>query len=330
MKKIAMISTGGTISMQSDADGLAQVSLGAQDLLDMANFDNDDIEVVEIEFIKKPGAHITLEDLKNLKETIETAVAEDGIEGVVITHGTDTLEETAYFLDIVLDSDIPVAVTGAQRNPSLPMSDTVLNIVNSVMVVADDDAKGMGVLIVFNSEIIPARDAIKAHKSLVSSFQGVEFGHIGAVNNDRVIWSRRPLIQDHYNLGESFAEKRVDIIPAYLGQDDVQIKDAITNGAAGIIIEGIGGGHLPEAMLPGIEEAIAKDIPVVLTSRVRLGRLFTDTYGFKGSETYLRKMGVILGEDLTPAKLRLKLLVLLSNDYNYDQMKEAFEANFYS
>ena len=329
MKRIAMISTGGTIAMQADASGLANSALGARKLLELANIDRTDITFVEMEYINIPSPHIQIDDLVTLKELVEKAVIEEKVDGVVITHGTDTLQETAYFLDLTLKTSVPVVVTGAQRNSSLTMSDAALNIADSVLVASDPRASEMGVLVVFGSEIIPARDVIKEHKTAVTTFKAIDFGHIGHINNGHCVWARKPLIHDHYQIGQGIADLKVAVIPTYIGQDSTMIRYMLEDNVDGIIIEGFGAGHVPQNMVPGIQEAIEKDIPVILTSRSRKGSMLTDTYGFIGSETYLRKMGVILGENLTPDKLRLKLLLLLSTKTPYAEIKKAYEQNFY-
>ncbi|MDE1549910.1 asparaginase [Jeotgalibaca caeni] len=330
MKKIAILSTGGTIAMQADESGLANSALGPKKLLELANVDRDNMTFIEIEYKNIPSPHLQIRDIVELKELIEKAVKEEQVDGVVITHGTDTLQETAYFLDMTLQANVPIVITGAQRNSSLPMSDAALNIIDSIIVASDSRAAEMGVVVVFGSEIIPARDVIKTHKTAVTSFKAIEFGHIGHVSNNRAVWARKPLIRDYYPIGENIAELRVEIIPAYLGQDSNAIRHAIENGADGLVVEGLGAGHAPLNMIPGIEEAVKRGIPIVWGSRSRNGRMLTDTYGFIGSETYLRKMGVIWGEDLTPDKLRLKLLLLLSNGYDLEKMKQEFEFHFYS
>lgn len=329
MKRIAMISTGGTIAMQADASGLANSALGARKLLELANIDRTDIMFVEMEYINIPSPHIQIDDLVALKELVEKAVIEEKVDGVVITHGTDTLQETAYFLDLTLKVSVPVVVTGAQRNSSLTMSDAALNIADSVLVASDPRAAEMGVLVVFGSEIIPARDVIKEHKTAVTTFKAVDFGHIGHINNGHCVWARKPLIRDYYKVGPKIANLKIAIVPTYVGQDSTMLRYLVQDNVDGIIIEGFGAGHVPQNMVPGIQEAIQKNIPVILTSRSRKGSMLTDTYGFIGSETYLRKKGVILGENLTPDKLRLKLLLLLSNKTPYAEIKKAYEQNFY-
>lgn len=330
MNRIAMISTGGTIAMQADDSGLAQSALGTHKLLELANINQTDIKILEMEYINVPSPHLQIKDLVTLKELIEKAINEDEVDGIVITHGTDTLQETAYFLHLTVETKVPVVLTGAQRNSSLTMSDVALNIGDAVSVASDERAAEMGVLVVFGSEIIPARDVIKEHKTAITTFKAVDFGHIGHVNNGRCVWARKPIIHDHFAIGPNLASLKVPIIPAFLGQDSTMLRYAIQDHVDGIIIEGFGAGHVPQNMISGIQEALDNQIPVVLTSRSRKGSLMTDTYGFIGSETHLRKMGVVFGEDLTADKVRLKLMLLLSKGVSHAEIKLAFEHHFYS
>ena len=327
MKKVALISTGGTIAMKADESGLAFPTAGAKDLINSLPDIRHEILVDDIEFKNIPSAHMTIGNLVELRDLV-VEVSNKGYDGIVITHGTDTMEETAYFLDLTTNLNIPIVLTGSQRNLSAISPDVVLNIADSVRVAADSIAAEMGVLIVFSSEIITAREATKTHKSRVDTFKSQEFGPIGTIDNNRVLWFRKPMIIEHYGLGK-FESLIVDIIPSYLGSDSRIIRNSIRDKANGIILQGLGAGHIPEAMLDGIEEAVNLSIPVVLTSRVAKGRLLTNTYGFKGSERYLRNLGIIFGEDLSSQKARIKLLVLLSMGFSYEEIKYEFEKNYY-
>ena len=212
MKKIAVVSTGGTIAMKANKSGLAVPVLGAKELVESLPELGQGIAVTDIPYKKLPGPQIGLANLVELRELIHE-LEEDGFDGVVITHGTDTMEETAYFLDLTVRVKIPVILTGAQRNPSSISSDVQLNLMDSILVAADDKAAQMGVVIVFSSEIIPAREATKFHRSRVDTFKSLEFGPIGAVSNNRVLWLRQLTIRDNYSLGDF--NHRVDIIPSY-------------------------------------------------------------------------------------------------------------------
>lgn len=326
MKKIALISTGGTIAMEVNEFGLATPKAGAKELIEsLPNM--GDIKVDDIEFKNIPSAHMSIENLVELRKLV-IEVSKKDYDGIVITHGTDTMEETAYFLDLTIDITIPVVLTGSQRNLSALSPDVVLNISDSVRVAADNKASEMGVLIVFASEILTGREATKTHRTRVDSFKSVEFGPIGTVDNDRVLWFRKPMIRETYGLG-NIENIEVDIVSSYLGSDSRNMRNSIKDKVNGIILQALGAGHIPEPMLEGIQEAIDSGIPVVLTSRTLRGRFLTDTYGFKGSERYLRDMGVIFGEDLTSQKVRIKLMVLLSLGYSNEKIKYEFEKNYY-
>ncbi len=327
MKRIAFISTGGTIAMEADESGYAQPSAGAKELIDSLSDIKKDMIIKDFEFKNIPSAHMTIKNLIELREHVLNVI-EKGYDGVVITHGTDTMEETAYFLDLTIDKNIPIVLTGSQRNLSAISSDAPRNIIDSLRVAGDDGAKEMGVLIVFASEVITAREAIKTHRTRLDTFKSIEFGPIGTIDNDKVLWFRKPMIIEKYGLGD-IDSLIVDIIPSYLGSDSRNIRNSIKDGVNGIVLQALGAGHIPESMLDGIKEAIRSNIPLVLTSRPLKGRFFTDTYGFKGSEKYLRDINVIFGEDLPSQKIRIKLLVLLSLGYTFDEIKYEFEKNYY-
>ncbi len=327
MKKIALVSTGGTIAMKNNDTGLAVPTVGAKGLIETIKSVKNEIILEAIEFKNIPSAHMSLEDLVALKNLV-VRLNHSGYNGIVITHGTDTMEETAYFLDLTIDLKVPVVLTGSQRNISALSSDVQLNIVDSVIAAADDGALDKGVLIVFASEIITAREATKTHRTRADTFKSMEFGPVGTIDNNRVIWTRKPLIRDTYEF-DHFSKTKVDIILSYLGANSRMLHNSIKGGVDGIVLQSLGAGHIPELMLDGIEEAINASIPVVLSSRTMKGRFLTDTYGFIGAEKYLRNIGVIFGEDLTSQKVRMKLLVLLSTERSYEEIRHEFEKNYY-
>lgn len=326
IKKIAVVSTGGTIAMRAGEGGLAHPELTGEELVKLIPSLDGRVQIEALSFRNVPSSHLTLYDLVELNGYIGE-LKDKGFDGVVITHGTDTMEETAYFLDITLECGIPVVLTGAQRNASLLSTDGPMNLMDSILVASDDAAGEMGVVIVFASDIVAAREATKFHRTRVDTFKSLELGPIGAVNNERVVWLRRPVHKDTYAIGGPM--KRVDIIPSFLGADAALVHACLDSGTGGIVIEALGAGHLPPAMLGGIKRAVGEGIPVVMTSRVPVGRLLTGTYGYPGAEMHLRNMGVILGEDLSAWKARIKLLVLLSAGYTTEQIKHEFEKNMY-
>jgi L-asparaginase len=313
--------------MKANHTGLVNPVLDGKELMAAIPSLKDRAAVEVFSFRNVPSSYLTMDDLIQLNNFIGQ-LEDKGFSGVVITHGTDTMEETAYFIDITFRGDISVVLTGAQRNPSLISPDGPVNLSDAILTAADDRTHGMGVVIVFASEIIAAREATKFHRSRVDTFKSLEFGPLGVINNDRVIWYRMPVMAAKY--AAVAADKRVDIINSYIGADSSMIYSSMEKGAAGIVIEALGGGHVTPGMLDGIKKALETGLPVVLTSRVPMGRLLTDTYGYEGGEKHLRNLGVILGEDLSAWKARIKLIVLLSAGLSPDKIKHEFENRFYS
>ncbi len=312
--------------MKADHTGLVSPVLNGNELMAAIPSLKDRVEIEVLAFRNVPSSYIAMDDLLQLKDYIEQLESQ-GCDGVVITHGTDTMEESAFFLDITVQRPISVVLTGAQRNPSLISSDGPVNLMEAIFTAADNRTPEMGVVIVFASEIVAAREATKFHRSRVDTFKSLEFGPVGVVNNNRVVWYRKPLEKSVYEIHS--ADKRVDIISSHIGADSRMIYSSMENGATGIVIEALGGGHVPPAMLDGIKKALEKEIPVVMTSRVPIGRLLTDTYGYEGGEKHLRSLGVILGEDLPAWKARIKLMVLLSAGLTADRIKYEFENRLY-
>lgn len=312
--------------MKADERGLASPSLTGEDLISYIPSLEDRVSIKTFSFRNIPSSYLTLDDLVELRAYI-IGLREKGFDGVVITHGTDTMEETAYFLDITMPPGISIVLTGAQRNASLLSTDGPVNLMDAILVASNDRTKEMGAVIVFASDVVAAREATKYHRTRVDTFKSLEFGPLGAVNNDRVLWFRKPLVRDTYEMGDM--RRRVDIVTSYLGADSRPIHSSLENGVDGIVIEALGAGHLPPAMIDGIERAAGNGVPVVLTSRVPVGRLLTGTYGYRGGEKHLRSIGVIFGEDLTAWKARIKLLVLLSAALPLDKIRHEFEKRFY-
>jgi L-asparaginase len=172
IKRIAVVTTGGTIAMKADHTGLASPSLSGDDLIAAIPSLKKRAAVDVFAFCNVPSSYITMDHLVRLRNYIDQ-LGEQGYAGVVVTHGTDTMEETAYFLDLTMQSSIPVVLTGAQRNPSLVSSDGPANLLDSILVAADDRAHEMGVLIVFASEIVAAREATKFHRTRVAKLASI-------------------------------------------------------------------------------------------------------------------------------------------------------------
>lgn len=327
MKKILLLSTGGTIAMTKDEQGLARPALDAGSLLQAVPEIKTVAAVTAEAWLNVPSTFLQFSDLIKLAGKIKESEAE-GFDGIVITQGTDTLEETAYFLDLVHEMSIPVVVTAAQRNPSLPGSDGPMNLLDAITVAADDQAKNRGVLVVANSEIHGAREVVKTHTSRIDTFKSPEFGPFGAISSGKAVWLRNELRHEFFTIKQLV--ERVEAVFFGLGSDSTVIDLLVDAGVRGLVVQALGGGHVPPKTITGISRAVNKGIPVVITSRCHSGRLFTDTYGFEGSEKQLRRLGTIFGDALPTSKARLKLVVLLSAGFSLAEIRYNFERRFYT
>ncbi|HMV87760.1 MAG TPA: asparaginase [Blastocatellia bacterium] len=321
--RLATFFTGGTISMRIDAaTGGAIPMLSGEEIIAQVPGLGDIADYDLINFDRLPGPHWTVRRMLELAAALREKLAEDGIVGAVVTHGTDTLEETAYFLDLVLDTEKPVVLIGAMRNSSELSWDGPENLAAAVRVAIDPQARGLGVVVAMNSQIISALEATKTHTESTDTFQSRDFGPLGFVDKDRVIVMRRPFEREHILTDK--AESRVDIIKMHIGADDRFINFAIDQGARGLVIEALGRGNVTPAALPGIQRAIDAGVPVVITSRCPRGRVL-DTYAYEGAGKQLRRMGAILGGMLPSYKARIKLMLALGAGWSVEQIRTSFE-----
>lgn len=286
--------------------------------------DYADFEITN--FAKIPGPHMTPALMLELAEEVRKALAKPDICGVVITHGTDTLEETAYCLDLLIYSPKPVALVGAMRTSSEPGWDGPPNLIAAVRTVTCEAARELGVLVVFNDEINAASEVTKLHTEAINTFQSPDFGLLGIVDKDRVLILRRPAFREH--IVTTGFDTHVDIIKMAAGVDDRLIRYAVDSGAHGLVIEALGRGNIPSTALPGIAYATKKGLPVVIVSRCLRGRVL-DTYGYSGGGHELRQLGAILGGYLSGQKARIKLMLALGRTTNVDEIRTIFEQNYY-
>lgn len=275
-----------------------------------------------INFARLPGPHWTPGRMMELARAVREKLADEKIAGAVITHGTDTLEETAYLLDLVLDEEKPVVLVGAMRNSSELSWDGPGNLRSAVRVAIDGQARGLGVIVAMSDQLIAAAEVTKTHTESTDTFQSRDFGPLGLVDKDRVIVTRRPFEREHIITDK--IEERVDLIKMYAGADGRFIDFAVDDGARGLVIEALGRGNVTPAALPAIERAIKAGAPVVITSRCPRGRVL-DTYAYEGAGKQLRKMGAILGGMLTPASARIKLMLALGAGWSLEQIRKSFE-----
>ncbi|MGE0798919.1 MAG: asparaginase [Lautropia sp.] len=323
--RVHVFGLGGTIAMGATAAGGGVVpSLDARMLVDAVPQLEQIAAVGAGSFRQMPGAHLGFDDLEALATAIERAAA-DGIDGVVVVQGTDTIEETAFALDRLVASPIPVVVTGAMRNPSLPGADGPANLCAAVAVAASEHARGLGCLVAFDDEIHAARFVRKVHTGRVAAFASPQCGPIGWLAEGRVTMPlalRRPPV-----IARSDAPRAasVALIVLALGDDGTLVRLAAQHGYTGIVVAGVGGGHCTPAAADAIEAA-AKQVDVVLATRVLAGEVLAGTYGFTGSEIDLARRGVIGSGALDPFKARVLLTLLQRHGHGGDAVRLAFGA----
>ncbi|MEF8842659.1 MAG: asparaginase [Haloarculaceae archaeon] len=316
---IVVVSTGGTIASTADGGGDATVSLSGEDLVSAVP-ELEPVAAVEVdEFSNVPSQFLTLEGLYDLLEVVREYDADPSVDGVVVTQGTNTLEESSYFLDLCYDGDTPVVFTGAMRNPSLPSPDGPMNLLASVRVAADDRAGEMGVLAVFSERVHTARDVSKFHTMNTDTFRSPEFGPLGTVDEDRVVWRRRPVNPDPtLDPGPDALRRDMETVTVTLDMTDAQLRAATEK--AGLVLGTMGAGHVPERIIDGLRAVREAGVPVFATHRGSEGRLLRDRYGYPGSEHLLRELDCYYS-DLNLQKTRVKAIVALAAD----SLDEAFE-----
>ncbi len=318
-KKVLIITTGGTISMKYHPEiGIVPENDLAEFLITFPQLSGI-AEISVHEFSNIPSPHMTPLLMMELAKLVDLKSEE--YDGIIITHGTDTLEETAYLLDLVLLTRKPVILTAAMRSGSELGLDGPRNIVGAVRVVVHNQAIDKGVLVVMNDEIHTARDVTKSDTGKLESFVSPNYGALGIVDSDRVIFLRRLLFRD--NVWTDELDYSIDLIKATAGMDDSFINYSIEKKAKGIVIEAFGRGNLPLSFIEPIRRAIARDIVIVVVSRVFKGRVLPE-YGYEGGGFHLQKLGVLLGGDLKGHKARLKLMAMFGKYKDAEKVRKYF------
>lgn len=268
-----------------------------------------------------PSPHITIKEMMELKHLLESYDKKGKIDGAVITHGTDTLEETAYFLDLTVQASFPIVVTGAMRSSNEIGSDGLYNLISSIKVASSDEARGQGVLVVLNDEIHTALNVTKTHTSNLSTFQSPQYGPIGIVTKRGVHFHHTPTKHENYPVTQ--LDKKVILIKAHTGMDSALLAAILGLDIDGIVIEALGQGNLPPDALPGVNNFIKNNIPVVIVSRSFNG-IVQDIYGYEGGGKHLKELGVIFSNGLNGQKARIKLIVALSLTTDMEEIKKMF------
>jgi L-asparaginase len=301
-------------------------TLTGEEIMSMVTGIESYAEIESYTFSNFPGPHMSPERMLELSNYIKNIIARDDISGAVVTHGTDTLEETAYFLDLTIKSEKPVIVTGAMRSGSELGYDGPANLAASICTAVSDETKGRGVLVCFNGELYCASEVTKVNSMSLGAFNSPNFGPIGIVDSNKVIFYRDRIQKQHIDADK--LETRVDLIKAAAGMDSSLIDFCVDRGAKGLVIEGMGRGNIPPDMVDGVKKAIEKGVAVVLTSRCFQGRVL-DSYGYHGGGKELRNLGIIFGDFLPGQKARIKLILALSTTNSIDKVRDIFELGSY-
>jgi L-asparaginase len=311
--RLLLVATGGTISSASGGRRVHVPARGAVELLHGVPAIAELAEVTSRDVFLIPSRSITPAQMWELACAIERA-ADEGYHGAVITHGTDTLEETAYALALQIRRRIPVVLTGAMRPADALGTDGGANLLVAVQVAMVPASARLGPVVAIQDEIHLARWVTKSHTSRVAAFSSPGLGPVGSISEGRVRLQMLEAPTDYLGLPETLTG-RVELIWVAAGSDGVLV-DAAAAVANGIVVAGTGAGHVPAAMVPALQSALARGVRVILASRTGSGAMLERTYGGVGSETHLRELGVISAGDISPLKARLRLLVALSLGYD--------------
>ena len=330
---VLIITTGGTIAevqpagQTNDATvgrfdparGRLEATIGGDDLVSrlpgVAQLADLQIE----RFAALDGFQITLDTVFSIARRIDEVLARDEVSGAVVTHGTDTLEETCFLVELLVHSDKPVVFTGAQIPGGDADSDGPRNLLDSIRVAVSSKARGLGAMICFNGELHAARDVSKTHTTAVQTYQSYGHGPIGVVDGQQVVVQRRPLLRRQFSVTR--LERRVDLIRIALDVDGSQIDAAVSKGVKGLVIEALGLGNVPPVVVASVRGAIAAGVVVVITSRCLAGRA-APVFAGDGCGKDLADAGAMFAGDLAGIKARLLLMVALADPKTCEQLPQ--------
>lgn len=317
-KKILVLHTGGTISMQADASGAVVTS--SDNPMNHVSNPLEGIQVHALDFFNLPSPYIKPKHMLALYQKIKEEA--DNYDGVVITHGTDTLEETAYFLDTMKIPHMPIVLTGAMRSSNELGSDGVYNYLGALRVASDDKAADKGVLVVMNDEIHAAKYVTKTHTTNVSTFQTPTHGPLGLIMKQEILYFKTAEPRVRFDLDH--IQGLVPIISAYAGMTDELIDMLDLEQLDGLIIQAFGAGNIPKETAQKLENLLQKGIPVALVSRCFNG-IAEPVYAYQGGGVQLQKSGVFFIKELNAQKARLKLLIALNAGLTGQDLKDYME-----
>lgn len=317
-KKILVLHTGGTISMQADDSGAVVTS--QDNPMNHVSNPLEGVEVHALDFFNLPSPHIKPKHMLALYQKIKEEA--DHYDGFVITHGTDTLEETAYFLDTMEVPHKPIVLTGAMRSSNELGSDGVYNYLSALRVASDDKAADKGVLVVMNDEIHAAKYVTKTHTTNVSTFQTPTHGPLGLIMKYEILYFKTAEPRVRFDLDK--IQGLVPIIPVYAGMTEELLDLLPVDQLDGLIIQAFGAGNVPKETAQQLNALIQEGLPIALVSRCFNG-IAEPVYAYEGGGVCLQNAGVFFVKELNAQKARLKLLIAINAGLRGDELRAYME-----
>lgn len=317
-KKILVLHTGGTISMQADASGAVVTS--QDNPMNHVSNPLEGVEVHALDFFNLPSPHIKPKHMLALYQKIKEEA--DRYDGFVITHGTDTLEETAYFLDTMEVPHKPIVLTGAMRSSNELGSDGVYNYLSALRVASDDKAADKGVLVVMNDEIHAAKYVTKTHTTNVSTFQTPTHGPLGLIMKHEILYFKTAEPRVRFDLDK--IQGLVPIIPVYAGMTEELLDLLPVDQLDGLIIQAFGAGNVPKETAKKLNALIQEGLPIALVSRCFNG-IAEPVYAYEGGGVCLQNAGVFFVKELNAQKARLKLLIAINAGLRGEELRAYME-----
>lgn len=306
--RILLLATGGTISMKVDRErGGAVPTLTGREIMESLPGVEEVARVEVREFGRYPGPHMTIDRMWELRASIRAAL-DEGFDAVVVTHGTDTIEETAYLLDRSLVPGAPVVITGAMRNSSELSWDGPANLMAAIEVAASPEARRRGTMVVLDEEIVQGAEVVKTHTDAAGTFVSPNWGPLGVTDKGKAHFYRESRRKP--TLAPDAPAVPVDLVKVVAGMDSRLLVASLESGACGIVLEALGRGNVPPEVVPGVRRWTDAGRPVVITSRSLRGRVL-DTYAYLGGGHELREMGAIFADHMTGQQARIELMLAI-------------------
>jgi len=322
LPRVVVLATGGTIASTYDEEiGALRAALTGDEIVEAVE-GLSDIANVSVEQV----ANVNSRDMTpavwlDLSRRANELLTRPDVAGVIVTHGTDTLEETAYFLDLTVASEKPVVVVGAQRAPTMYDTDGPRNLLNAVRVAVSPEAIGMGTMVVMNGQINAAREVTKTNTLDVETFQTLDFGLLGVADIEAVRFYRAPVRRQTIALPAGAELGNVVIISEYAGSDGRAIELLLEDGNLdGVVVAGLGLAHVSTPTLEALRRVRDAGIPVVVSSRVLTGRIVP----LYANNIDLLDMGAVQADNLSPQKARVLLMIAMTRTTSTDELRGIF------